>query len=269
MNLVPMQRLGLLILAGGSATRMQPVLKGQPKALLAIRPWRSVLLDLVSRARRLSMEVCVAADSGTYSEISSYLACHGEIVDYSIDGRLGTAAAITAAVERMRSPIILLCNADTIIPIDILQFSQEFRQHRPILQLLAPHSIQNSGLIGVENDRLVNRVAHWGEHMSSPPPRKLVPGSSSGAYMIDKKFWLNNVDRYARSLEREVMPALVPTGGVEAFVIKTALPVFDYGTVKRFRLLEESPLLLDQLFQAFGAEPEPSYGYDLDRARTA
>ena len=163
MNIVLSRRIGLLILAGGRATRMQSSLKGQPKALLTIPPWRSVLLDLVSRARRLSMEVCVAVDSGTYPAIASYLTYHHEKVDYSVDGGFGTATAITAAIERMSAPFILVCNADTIIPVNILQFSQEFRQYRPFVPVLAPNSTQNAGLIGVEDDQFGGRVAHWGD----------------------------------------------------------------------------------------------------------
>jgi NDP-sugar pyrophosphorylase family protein len=269
MNIIPSQRPGLLVLAGGRATRMQSVLHGQPKALLSLPPWRPVLLDLVSRARRLLMEVCVAVDEDTYPDISAYLTYHHQSVEYSIDRGLGTAAAITAAFERMRSSAILVCNADTIIPIDILQFSQDARQYRPFLQVLARCSTQNVGLIGVEEDRFGGRVAHWGERFASPPPQKLVAASSSGAYIIDRRYWLEDVDLCARSLELDVMPMVVPMDSVEAFIIKTNLPVFDYGTVKRFRLLEESPSLLHQLFDAFGSEPRSSSNYNLNRVRVA
>jgi NDP-sugar pyrophosphorylase family protein len=269
MNIIPSQRIGLLILAGGRATRMQPSLNGRPKALLTIPPWRSVLLDLVSRARRLSMEVCVAVDAGTYADIASYLTYHNQKVDYSVDGGFGTAAAITAAVEGMRAPFILVCNADTIIPVDILQLSLNIRQYRPFLQMLAPNSTQNSGLIGVADDRLGGRVAHWGEHIAIPPSRRLVAASSSGAYIINRKYWLNDVDLCAKSLERDIMPVVVSTGSVGAFVVNSSLPVFDYGTIKRFRLLEANPGLLQRLFGAFGAESEPSSGYSLDEVRIA
>lgn len=268
MNLVPSRRLGLLILAGGRATRMQSVLNGRPKALLTVPPWRSVLLDLVSRARRLPMEVCVAVDDRTYSEIASYLTYHYESADYSIDLGLGTASAITMAIERMRAPFILVCNADTIIPGDVLGLSQEIRQSRPFLQLLTPFSTQNSGLIGVEEDLLGGHVAHWGEHIVSPPPQKLMAASSSGAYIINRRYWLNNVDLSAKSLEHEVMPTVVPATSVDALIITTNLPVFDYGSIERFRLLEENPSLLHRLFNAFGAEPGPSHGYLLDRELT-
>lgn len=269
MNIIPSRGIGLLILAGGRATRMQSFLNGRPKALLAIPPWRPVLLDLVSRARRLSMEVCVAVDERTYFDIDSYLTYHHQIVDYSIDDGLGTSSAITAAIERMRAPVILVCNADTIIPIDILQLSQEVRQYWPFLQVLAPYSTQNAGLIGVQGDRVGGRVAHWGEHVGSPPPQKLAVASSSGAYIINRKYWLNNIDRSAKSLERDIMPIVVSAASVGAFVINTNLPVFDYGTTERFRLLEENPFLLHRLFRAFGGEPQPSYGYYLNRKRIA
>lgn len=269
MNIVPSRRIGLLILAGGRATRMQSSLKGRPKALLTIPPWRSVLLDLVSRARRLSMEVCVAVDSGTYPAIASYLTYHHERVDYSVDGGFGTAAAITAAIERMCAPFILVCNADTIIPVNILQFSQEFRQYRPFLQVLAPNSTQNAGLIGVEDDQFGGRVAHWGEHVASPPSGTLEAASSSGAYIINRRYWLSDVDQSVKSLEHDIMPIAVSTACVGAFVIDSSLPVFDYGTIRRFRFLEANPRLLRQLLDAFGAEPEPSYGCCLDEVRTA
>ena len=210
------------------------------------------------------METCVAVDGGTYPTVASYLTYHHQKVDYSVDGGLGTAAAITVAIERMHAPFILVCNADTIIPTDILQLSQEFRQYRPFLQVLAPNSTQNAGLIGVEDDQFGGRVAHWGEHVAIPPPRMLEAASSSGAYIVNRRYWLNDIDQCAKSLEQDIMPIAVSTMGVGAFVINSSLPVFDYGTIERFRFLEANPRLLRRLFDAFGSEPGPSYGYCLD-----
>jgi NDP-sugar pyrophosphorylase family protein len=269
MNIIQCQRIGLLILAGGGATRMQPSLNGRPKALLTIPPWSSVLLDLIIRAEALSMEVCVAVDGRNYYDIESYLTYHHQRVDYSVDDGFGTAAAITNAIQRMRAPFVLVCNADTIVPVDILQLAQEYRQYWPFLQVLTPNSTQNAGLIGVEDDRFGGRIAHWGEHIASPPARRLVAASSSGAYIINRNYWLNDIDLNANSLERDIMPVIVSTSSVEALIIKTDLPVYDYGTIKRFRLLEANPDLLERLFNAFGAQQTPSSACYLDEVHAA
>jgi NDP-sugar pyrophosphorylase family protein len=269
MNFLPSRWLGLLVLAGGRATRMQSMLRGQPKALLELPHGHPLLLDIVTRARQLSMEVCVAVDRGSYSQVCAYLIEHNQVIDYSLDNGSGTAAAITTALERMSADFVTICNADTIVPLDILQLSNAIRPKRPVLQILAPYSIQNTGLIGIEPDRRGMSVVHWGEKSRCLPPPDLMPCSSSGAYIINRRLWLDSVNRESSSLEQEVMPSLVSIAAVEAFAVRTSLPIFDFGTVMHFQRLRMDRILFRRLLLASGADPLPTRDHSHNRVRVA
>jgi NDP-sugar pyrophosphorylase family protein len=209
------------------------------------------------------METCVAVDDRSYTDIEAYLTEHGQEVGYSNDRGIGTASAITLAMEQMESSSVLVCNADTIIPENILQLANEFARHLPVLQILTPLSVQNTGLIGVEAGRPSSRVVHWGEATGERPPQTLQPASSSGSYVIDRKFWAKNTDRSCASLELEVMPECARSGAVEAHVARTLLPTFDFGTLDRWARLKRDPNMLSRLFESFGAERPPKSGYCL------
>lgn len=269
MNFLSSRRLGLLVLAGGRATRMQSMLHGQPKALLELPHGHPLLLDIVTRASQLSMEVCVAVDRGSYSQVCAYLTEHEQIIDYSLDNGSGTAVAITTALERMSAEFVTVCNADTIVPLDIVQLSNAIMPKRPVLQVVAPYSIQNAGLIGIEPDRRGMSVVHWGEKSRCLPPPDLIPCSSSGAYIINRRLWLDSVNRGSTSLEQEVMPSLVSIAAVEAFAVRTYLPIFDFGTVMRFHRLRMDRILFRRLLRASGAHSLPTYYHSNNKVRVA
>lgn len=269
MNLIGHQSVGLLILAGGQAVRMQSVLHGRPKALIQFPPWRPPILDLAIRASRLSMEVCVATDYQSHTEIEAYLSEHNQKVSYSREGRLGTGSAIAEALPRMSAARILICNADTIVPADILQLANELIPRLPILQVLTPRSTQNSGLIGIDIDGGINRVTHWGERSATPPCNTAVPASSTGVYVIDRRYWMGHVNNNLRSLELDVLPACVDSRDVEAYLVKTLLPTFDFGTPERSSRLRKSYRLLTRLYRSSGSELPPPAGYCLSGVKLA
>jgi NDP-sugar pyrophosphorylase family protein len=247
---------GLLVLAGGKGTRLHAQLHGRPKALIQLPPWRPVLLDLIARANRQGAEVCLALDSRSYSAIESYLREHGQLTQLSIDSGRGTADAIRTALERMESSVVVVCNADTIIPFNLLEFAaQSSPPFLPVQQILTPTSVQNSGLIGIRGGGDRKYVIHWGEGAGCSAPGATTQwASSSGGYIIRRRQWLDYVDSDADSLEHEVMPSLVSDGIVEAHVVPTLLPTYDFGTPERIRNLQLNRVLLNRLIRASGAD---------------
>lgn len=264
------KHIGLLILAGGRATRLQALLEGRPKALIHFPPWQPLLLDLVKRGSRRRMEVCIASDSYSYSAIDSYLWEHGQHPQISVDPGKGTGCALKLALERMQSPIVIVCNADTIIPFDILMFGSEASSpYLPVRQILTPFSVQNSGLIGISREADVPQVVHWGEATGTYPNAANLTASSSGAYVIQRKQLLADIDPCMDSLENGIMPALVGERAVEAYVTETLLPTYDFGVLNRFHSLRRNRALLNQLLAASGADHPTRASYCLSGVQIA
>jgi NDP-sugar pyrophosphorylase family protein len=261
---------GLLVLAGGKATRLQAVLKGSPKSLIHFPPWQPVLLDLARRATQCEMEVWIATDSRSSSAIDSYLSEHGLRVQISVDPGEGTGYAIRMALERMESPTVIVCNADTIVPFNILAFGAETSTpYLPVRQILTPFSVQNSGLIGVTRDLDMPKVAHWGETTGTSPTVSHRAASSSGAFVVRKKQLLASIDSDMGSFDRVIMPALVSEGAVEAHVVETLLPTYDFGELNRIRVLYQDNTLRNRLLLASGAEQPTRVGCCLPGVRIA
>jgi NDP-sugar pyrophosphorylase family protein len=253
--MMPNKGVGLLVLAGGKATRLQSVLYGRPKALIQFSPWRPVVLDMVSRASAEGMEVCIATDAYSFGEIESFLHEHGQVSQISVDAGRGTGSAIQNAIEHMESSVVIVCNADTVIPVDILAVGRDAPPLRsPVRQILTPYSTQNSGLIGVSENRGTGYVVHWGETTGDFPAASVQRASSSGAYIIRRKPWLYNIDPGADSLEQGIMPTLVSEAAVEAYIAKTLLPTYDFGVPRRIYALQHNKPLRDRLFRASGAK---------------
>jgi NDP-sugar pyrophosphorylase family protein len=270
MKILSEKRVGLLILAGGRATRMQSVLGGLPKALLHFPPWPPPFLELLTRAGSRGVEICVAVDYRSCSAIESYLGEHSQKPELSVDNCQGTGTAITSALERMESRLVLVCNADTIVPFDILRFALEAPSFfLPVLQILTPLSMQNSGLIGVCSGQRSQRVAHWGEATGKPPSRPVQRVSSSGAYLVQRRLWETSVDTDVTSLEHGIMPKLVDEQAVAAYVVKTFLPTYDFGTLDRVCYLERNQVLLNSLLHAFGVHHSPFPGSRLSGVQIA
>lgn len=270
MTLTMRNSIGLLILAGGRAARLQELLEGRSKALIHFSPWPPMLLDLVRRAGRRRMEVCIATDANSYSPIDSYILEHGQHAQISIDPGLGTGYAIKIALERMQSSVVIVCNADTIIPFDIIRFGSEASSpYLPARQILTPLSIQNSGLIGVSRETDPQQVVHWGETTGTYPVATNLAASSSGAYIVQRKQWLANVDSGMGSLENAIMPALVNERAVEAYVVRTLLPTYDFGTPDRISVLGRNRTLLNQLLLASGADHPVGIGHCLTGVQVA
>lgn len=270
MNLTLGKTVGLLILAGGKATRLQTLLDGRPKSLIHFPPWQPVLLDLVKRASQRGMEVCLATDPSSFAAIDSYMWEQGQHTQISVDSGQGTGNALRVALERMESPTVIVCNADTIIPFDILAFGSEAPlPNLPVRQILTPFSTQNSGLIGVSRDVHTRQVVHWGETTGTRPAINSRAASSSGAYVIQRKQWLGNIDPNMGSLENAIMPALVSERIVEAYITETILPTYDFGVPNRIRALQRDKALLNLLLSASGADHPNSAGYCLPGVRIA
>lgn len=225
-------RVGVVVLAGGSASRAQEVLEGRFKAELPVTQRGENLLGLLIRnAARHGVPVWVVAEAAKLPRLMRSVGANAPTARWLPDVGGGTASALlTVASEAMAGRIVVV-NCDTLVPGQVLELLST-PNDCPAVQLLAPVSNQNMGLVGV--DLLAKRVVHWGESDGTAPSRSLTALSSTGAYSLDLSMLIARA-KGCSSLEHEVIPDLVARGDLCAKVITSTLPVIDFGTNERYR----------------------------------
>jgi NDP-sugar pyrophosphorylase family protein len=117
-----------VVFCGGKATRLEPFLKGSPKALLLISN-KPYLLGLLVSIRLAGLRKVVLCISKYTLSIVDQVASYGDlglIVEYSIDsGEEETAGALFKAYKMLHTPLILCIHGDVIVDVNyssLLQF---------------------------------------------------------------------------------------------------------------------------------------------------
>lgn len=200
----------LVLLAGGYNERLRRTEKSLPKSLVPlpnVPPVMVLLADQFIRAGARVVVVCDSLAAQMFKLLYPSMALSVKVLE---DDFVGTGRALHIAVEAARSRLVLVANADTIVPVDLATWCPSVEIDSPIHQLLVPQSVQNSGLIGV--DPCDGQVRHWGETIGRAPAGRLQHASSTGVYLIDRNSWLSWPDARGESLEREVLPEAVSQG---------------------------------------------------------
>jgi NDP-sugar pyrophosphorylase family protein len=113
--------LTVAILAGGLATRLQPILKETPKSLINIcgKPFIDWQLKLLSRSGVEKVVLCTSYKSEMIEDYVGDGSKYGIKVNYSKDGpiQLGTGGAIKKATQTLEEKFMVLYG-DSYLPID-------------------------------------------------------------------------------------------------------------------------------------------------------
>jgi NDP-sugar pyrophosphorylase family protein len=121
--------LTVAILAGGLATRLQPILKETPKSLINIcgKPFIDWQLRLLSRSGVERVVLCTSYKSEMIEDYVGDGSKYGIEVNYSKDGsnQLGTGGAIKKATQTLEEKFMVLYG-DSYLPIDYKAFQSAF-----------------------------------------------------------------------------------------------------------------------------------------------
>jgi NDP-sugar pyrophosphorylase family protein len=244
----------LVLLAGGYNTRMRRTERSLPKSLLPLPGLPPMMVMLADQFLADGASVVITCDALGVEKLGllyPWLAKSARVVQ---DEFAGTGQALRKGVEAARTHWVLVANADTIVPVDLTAWYRSVDLVAPVHQLLTPHSVQNSGLIGV--DPYDRSVRHWGETGSGTPPSPLCHASSTGVYLLNRNTWRGWEGSGADSLEREILPEAVSQRLVHGTIAPSPLPVFDFGTVSRFQELEDDDRLRRSLLAAARLTPK-------------
>jgi len=123
------------LLAGGLATRLQPVSKTVPKAMVDVagRPFIDHQLELLHQNGVRQVVMCLGHLGHQVQEHLGDGRAFGIRIDYSFDGSrlLGTGGAIAAAAEKL-GDVFWVIYADTYLNIDYRAVLDYFNQQTPL-----------------------------------------------------------------------------------------------------------------------------------------
>ena len=123
--------LTIAILAGGLATRLMPLTKKSPKALVEVHglPFVDWQLSLLAENRVEKVVFCVGHLSDMVINFVGDGSKYGIKVEYSIDGSvpLGTAGAIKKALPLLGDDFMVLYG-DSYLPVDYQEVQEHFYQ---------------------------------------------------------------------------------------------------------------------------------------------
>jgi NDP-sugar pyrophosphorylase family protein len=157
---------------------------------------------------------------------------HGVRIRYSRESEpAGTAGALRYAAAILEAPTWLVMNGDSFVFVDLATMLG-FHRKKGAKATLALARVSDSarfGRVHLSSDGAIERF----EEKSQSGPGLV----NAGVYLIERRV-VSSIPERARSLEREVFPALVGRGAY-GFLVEG--PLIDIGTPEEYRRVAECP----------------------------
>lgn len=242
-----------IVLAGGFGTRMGDTCKEVPKSMLAFndKPFLEYLVEWLIGAGIRD----VVLSTGFLGE---YVESHFGKDVWRKEGvrvvreetPLGTGGAIRFASTYADQETLFLCNADTVVEIDLPTILQAFAMiQKPMISVVTLNEgVPNQGAIKVESgivtdfreDGSIRPLTRSGENFRA---------SSTGCYFAKKSFIFSEHFRHGSSLEKEILPHLVENRLVGAVGCGTGI-FFEFGVPERYAFLKQNTWILRRVYRA-------------------
>jgi NDP-sugar pyrophosphorylase family protein len=202
------------ILAGGLGTRLRSVIPDRPKVLAPVlgRPFLTYLLDQLVAAGITETVLLVgyAADRVRSTLGGDY---RGMRLSYSVEtDPLGTGGAVRLAVPQLREQTTLLLNGDSYCDVELAHFL-EFHRRTKARASLALAEVSDTSRYGSVFTDPGGRVVGFEEKGGARSPGRI----NAGVYLLQRDL-LDHLPKTGRvSLEKDILPRWVGTGGVWGF----------------------------------------------------
>lgn len=234
-----LKSLSAIILCGGKATRMGEKCEKIPKSMLQITG-KPFLEWLVMWLQNMGISEIVLSTGHLSSVINKYfINTHYSVHTLKENYPLGTGGAISFSVKNITNDYILVMNGDTIFSFNIRNALTYHLNHKsPVTQVLSSHSNQNQG--GIIIHSISKNVLSFENCMSANYDNKDTElACSTGAYLFDRKFIIENIPNGVSSLENELMCNWVENQLVKAYLEKKKI-VYDFGTPERLKYVKKN-----------------------------
>lgn len=213
----------VVILCGGSGTRLRTVLRDRPKPMASIngRPFLDLVVDHVISHGFRRIIFCTGYCGEWIAQHFSRRSDIDAIMSHE-DTPLGTAGALRACRHALRSSTVLVLNGDSLCAIDLAAFLTEHRRcHASVTVAVVPSDDRSDGG-GITVDSQY-RIVSFNEKTRSIY-------LNAGIYALDPMFLDQIPERTPCSLEHDMFPAMLGQG-IHAVI--TQAPVHDIGTPAR------------------------------------
>jgi len=222
-----LQKIDVLILAGGRGTRISPVLGATPKILAPVR--NETFLDiLVSWLREHGAHNIILSLGHLSENVIDYLSTRSfenVTIKTSVEEEpLGTAGAIRLATPLVTSEVLLVMNGDTWLEADFNIFIENHIQSDAEMSILCTRvdDISRYGSLEIGSDGFIYGFSEKDESKSGPGY------ISAGIYLFSRKALDRLMQSTGKSLESDFIQKL-PFGTTRGHIISNARFI-DIGT---------------------------------------
>ena len=196
------------ILAGGSGTRLRPILSDRPKVLAPVggRPFLAYLLDQMVDAGIRKVVLCTGYLAGqVYSAFGDRY--RDLRIWYSEEDRpLGTAGALAQALPLLDSDPVLVLNGDSHCNLDLPAFQQWHEEKKAVGSIALVHQ-PDASRFGCVSFDANGWILRFGE--------KKTTGAgwiNAGIYLLSQSLLRSIPQGHAASLEYDIFPNCVGSG---------------------------------------------------------
>ncbi|TFB09858.1 hypothetical protein E3V36_05525 [Candidatus Marinimicrobia bacterium MT.SAG.2] len=206
-----------VIFCGGKATRLRPILRGAPKALIKLneQPYLDGLLKLLFRMGVRFVFLCISPPTIIIANSVGDGHRYGLTVKYTIDnGEVENAGALWNALPDLHTPLLLCINGDTIVDLNLPNLINAHIRSGAVATLVGStrNNQPHPGAIEVSLDGWVNDMHEAaqdrGEQVIVAPSSARL--SNSGVYVFDRTEIKNNWKPEHRTgkMEQGLLPYL-------------------------------------------------------------
>jgi NDP-sugar pyrophosphorylase family protein len=216
-----------LILCGGLATRLGPLSKTKPKALMLVKG-ESVIDIIINNLLVSGIKRIVLCAGHLHGQLVDKFK-DSKIVQISIENSpLGTGGAIRNALQHIEGNEFIVLNGDTISQIDYTKLYNQHLTKNQICTIVVNKKTErfDTSYLIIENDKVIKFIA---KPKLFPP--SVVVYENSGTYIFSKDKLSINTYPSVFSIEADMLPQFVKNKSLDYFLIET-LPN-DIGTPER------------------------------------
>lgn len=220
-----------LVLAGGSGSRLRPVLSDRPKVLAPVdgEPFLLLLLDQLAAAGCRRAVLCTGHMAERVERECGREHAGVELVYSRETEPLGTAGAISKALPLCDDDAVLVMNGDSYVDVELAEFVAWARAHGDCAALVTV-TVDDASRYGTVACNAAGRVVGFAEKQAG------AGAVNAGVYWLERRVVDALVRRLPASLERDVLPELADIG-LRAW--QTDAAFLDIGTPESYAAAPE------------------------------
>lgn len=204
-----MNKIDVIILAGGLGTRLRSVVSDMPKVLAPVNgsPFLDFLLSSIVKSNIVG-RVVIAAGYMSEKILETYQNCSrfGVEVSVSVEKELlGTGGAIKFALERTTTHDVMVLNGDSYTDVDYGAFYKKHKQNNAKLTMVLK-CVENSnryGSVTLAGDKIVS----FNEKCDLNSAGLI----NAGIYLLDRQLFDQVEHNKIISMEKDLLPEMIKT----------------------------------------------------------